>query len=183
MSFLRAKHSWKLSWGAARVLRVTVVCFLKCKSIHVDWCWLFGSFMRMGGNDCAVPAKCTGKYWHKDNSPQAVGQYMICCSCIFSVCPGSVWISYVCVSVFKLSCCFECKQIPFSLTLWCYCAGGGGVFLLCLVNSWPLGLPYLPDQLQSDHQWRCKYQHEILYTRHYVCPFIVYMFKCVTKFK
>lgn len=45
-----------------------------------------------------------------------------------------------------------------SLTAWRHRAGGGGVLLLGLVHSGPLRLPYLPDQLQPDHQWRCKYE-------------------------
>lgn len=60
-----------------------------------------------------------------------------------------------------LNCQTDINNLPYisSLTELSHCAGGGGVFLLSLVHSGPLRLPYLPNQLQPDHQWRCEYKH------------------------
>lgn len=94
-------------------------------------------------NDIAqVPSNglLTRNYWHEDSSPEAACQYIIC------------WI------LLTLYCFFMCVSIlqnrltnlwhPFySLTEFSYCAGGSGVFLLCLVDSGSLRLPYLPYQL------------------------------------
>lgn len=141
------------------------------KRIHVDWCRCLWSFMWIRTNGWTVPAEWSGKYWHEDDSPQVVGQYTVCSSCILAAHAGSMWIDcvHLCIWAIIIICCFCCIKIintweNFSLTLWQHRAGGGGVFLLCLVHSGPVRLPYLPDQLQSNHQWRCEYPH-IVYQR------------------
>lgn len=67
-----------------------------------------------------------------------------------------------CQSAFKISgCCNTCIDFYFPWRL--YCSGSGGVLFLRLVHRGTVRVPYLPDQLQSDHQRRCEYLFFTLY--------------------